>query len=129
MLINENSKKKTNLILLIAIGFIGLTSLFKIFTFDKHLKEAKSALKDAKQEIKQAQTLTAKVQQELSSVHEKLSKYQRKNQQLQLKIDSIVLAKKAKAPKDWEERQNIIKRQKEISLTLQLLREKDKEFE
>ena len=121
--------KGTSLILLIVLCLLGAGNLFKLFTFDKHLKESKEFLKEAQNEIENAKSLNSEAQGEIQKLRTSLEKYELKNEKLQLEIDSISLAKKAKAPKDWEERQNIKRKQEEITSRLDYLRQKDKEFE
>lgn len=121
--------KNTNIILLIVLCIIGVTNLVKVFTLDHNLKDAKLSLKTAKSEIKDAKALNTKAQLEIKNLKTTIDKFEIKNQRLQLEIDSIVLAKRAKAPIDWEDRENIKKKQKEISDRLTYLREKDEEFE
>ena len=121
--------KNTNIILLIVLCVIGITNLVKVFTIDHNIEDAKLSLQDAKAQVKDAQNLTTKAQKQITNLQKSLDKYEVKNERLQLEIDSISFAKKAKAPIDWEDRQNIKKKQKEISDRLTYLREKDNEFE
>lgn len=121
--------KNTNIILLIVLCIIGITNLVKVFTLDHNLKDAKVSLQTAQKEVKDAQNLNIKAQQEIKNLKTTVDKFELKNQRLQLKIDSIVLEKRAKAPIDWEDREKIKKKQKEISDRLTYLREKDEEFE
>lgn len=121
--------KNTNIILLIVLCILGISNLVKVFTLDNHLKDAKASLQAAQTEVKDAQELNTKAQEQIKSLQTTISKFEFKNERLQLEIDSIVLAKRAKAPVDWEDRQEIKKKQQEISDKLAYLKEKDKEFE
>lgn len=121
--------KKTNIILLIVLCILGILNLVKVFTLDSHLKNAKDSLKVAQSEIKNAKQLNDKAQKEIQGLKASITKYEIQNEALQLEVDSIVLTKRAKAPKDWAERQNIKKKQKEISARLEYLRQKNNEFE
>lgn len=121
--------KNKNFILLIILGIIGISNLVKVFSLDKHLKDAKESLKNAQEEIIDAKSTTTKAQKEIQNLQQKVEKYEIENEKLQLEIDSIILIKRAKAPKDWNERQDIKKKQKEISDRLTYLRQKDREFE
>ncbi len=118
-----------NLILLIVLCVIGATNLFKVFTLDRHLKESKNLLEQAQDQIEESKSLNAEAQTKISKLKTTVDKYELQNEKLQLEIDSISLEKKAKAPKDWEERQNIKKKQEEITSRLDYLRQKDQEFE
>lgn len=121
--------KQANLILLILIGLIGISNLVKVFTFDNHLNEAKQSLKEAQTELESAKATNSAAQDNITELKKSIQKYEVKNEKLELIIDSIALVKRAKAPKDWEERQGIKKRQEEISNRLEYLKQKDKEFE
>ncbi len=121
--------KKPNIILLIVLCIIGISNLIKVFTLDSHLKDAKMSIKNAQSEVENAKNLNGKAQKEIQDLKNTITKYEFKNEALQLEIDSIVLTKRAKAPKDWIERQNIKKKQKEISARLEYLRQKNNEFE
>ncbi len=121
--------KNSNIILLIVIAIIGIGTLVKLFTFDAHLKEAQRALKETKLELEMASQTNSKAQNEVLQLQEDIKSFQIKNERLSLTIDSITLAKRAKAPKDWEERQEIKRKQEEIKDRLTVLRDKDKEFE
>lgn len=121
--------KKTNIVLLIVLCIIGVFNLIKVFTLDSHLKSAKESLQKAQGEVKNAQQLNNKAQKEIQGLKTAIKKYEFKNEALQLEIDSIVLTKRAKAPKDWAERQNIKKKQQEITARLEYLRQKNNEFE
>ncbi|WP_299624569.1 hypothetical protein [uncultured Tenacibaculum sp.] len=121
--------KKTNIILLIVLCIIGVSNLIKIFTLDSHLKNAKESVKKAQTEVLNAQESNNKAQKEIKNLKTEIRKYELQNEALQLEIDSIILKKRAKAPKDWEERQNIKKKQQEITERLAYLRQKNNEFE
>ncbi|WP_299680085.1 hypothetical protein [uncultured Tenacibaculum sp.] len=121
--------KKTNIVLLIVLCIIGVFNLIKVFTLDSHLKSAKESLQKAQGEVENAQQLNNKAQKEIQGLKTAIKKYEFKNEALQLEIDSIVLTKRAKAPKDWAERQNIKKKQQEITARLEYLRQKNNEFE
>jgi len=121
--------KQTNTILIILVGLIGISNLVKVFTFDSHLKEAKESLHNAQTELNKAQESNSVAKDEITELNEMIQKYEIKNEKLQLKIDSISLAKRAKAPKDWEDREEIKNKQEEISNRLEYLKQKDKEFE
>ncbi|SNR16750.1 hypothetical protein [Tenacibaculum jejuense] len=121
--------KKTNIILLIILCIIGVSNLIKVFTLDNHLKNAKESLQKAQDEVENAQQLNSKAQKEIQGLKTVVEKYEFQNEALQLEIDSIVLNKRAKAPKDWAERQSIKKKQQEITARLEYLRQKNNEFE
>ncbi|WP_299835943.1 hypothetical protein [uncultured Tenacibaculum sp.] len=121
--------KKTNIILLIVLCIIGVSNLIKIFTLDSYLKNAKESVKKAQTEVLNAQESNNKAQKEIKNLKTEIRKYELQNEALQLEIDSIILKKRAKAPKDWEERQNIKKKQQEITERLAYLRQKNNEFE
>lgn len=121
--------KKTTIVLLIILCILGVTNLVKTFTIDHNIENAKMSLKDAKMQVKETQNLNAKAQNQITNLKKTLNKYEVKNEKLQLEIDSIIFAKRAKAPVDWNDRQNIKKKQKQISDRLTYLREKDKEFD
>lgn len=121
--------KNTNIILLIVLCIIGVTNLVKVFTLDHTLKDAKLSLKEAQTQVQEATNLNTTAKLQILSLKTSLEKYEVKNEKLQLEIDSISLAKRAKAPIDWEDRQNIKKKQKEISSRLEYLRQKGEEFE
>ncbi|WP_442265740.1 hypothetical protein ACSIGC_15780 [Tenacibaculum sp. ZS6-P6] len=121
--------KKTNIVLLIVLCIIGVFNLIKVFTLDSHLKSAKESLQKAQGEVENAQQLNNKAQKEIQGLKTAIKKYEFKNEALQLEIDSIVLTKRAKAPKDWADRQSIKKKQKEITARLEYLRQKNNEFE
>jgi len=121
--------KNTNIILLVVLCIIGGANLFKVFTLDHNIKDAKLSLKDAQNQVEEARNQNTKAKKEIENLKISLDKYELHNERLQLEIDSIVFAKRAKAPIDWEDRQNIKKKQKEISDRLTYLRGKDNEFE
>ncbi len=118
-----------NTILLVLLVIIGVLNVFKVFTLDNHLKDSKEYLKSAQSELQSAKEANFKAKNEIEELKKAIEKYKFKNQQIQLQIDSIAVAKKAKAPKDWAERQDIRRKQKEIKKRLEYLRQKEKEFE
>jgi len=107
--------KNTNIILLIVLCIIGIANLLKIFTIDHNLKDSKTSLKEAQKEMNNVKKLNTQAQEKIKDLKTVVEKFELKNQKLQLEIDSIGLLKRAKAPIDWEDRQNIKKKQQEIT--------------
>ncbi|WP_020567704.1 hypothetical protein [Neolewinella persica] len=121
--------KKIESGIFISLLIIGAITLFKVFTFDSHLKEAKIGLMNVKSELESAGTLTQNAKEEIISLKKSIGVYDHKNKSLQASIDSILLVKKLKSPKDWDERQRLRGEMKRLSEILSHLREKSKQFE
>lgn len=121
--------KNANLILLVVIILIGAGNLVKVFTFDTHLREVSKALKKTETELENALKSNKSAQDQIQNLKTDIESYELKNEKLQLTIDSIVLVKRAKAPKDWKDRQNIKQQQQRIRDRLRALRAEDNEFQ
>lgn len=115
-------------LLIIAIGIASI-SLFRIFKIDSFDKQAIEKLREAESSLEEALQNNVSVQDSLGKIRESLASFQNRNELLKVKMDSITLADRLRRPKDWDERQSILRSVEANKDRLIILRDKNGAFD
>lgn len=121
--------ERLNTILLVIVIGVASISLFRIFKIDSFDKQAMEKLKEAERSLEDALQNNVAVQDSVGKIRETLASFQNKNELLKVKMDSITLADRLRRPKDWDERQSILRNVEANKDKLIILRDKNGSFD
>lgn len=121
-------ERLNTILLVIIIGVAGI-SLFRIFKIESTDKQAIEKLRETEKSLATALENNQAAQDSAGKIRQTLASFQNKNELLKVKLDSIVLVDRLRRPKDWEERQSILRNVEANKSQLIILRDKNGAFE
>jgi len=121
--------ERVNTILLVVIIGVACVSLFRIFKIDSYEKLAREKLEEAELKLEAALASNQAARDSVTSIKMTLAAFKTQNELLKVEMDSIILTDRLSRPKDWEERQAILKNLEDNKNKLIILRDKNAAFE